>query len=87
MGWCFGRRFGFVRHSAAQFTLRPKEAMAVPSDVVLWGDMKITYSFPRASIYSQDTDDGDETEEEEELAGETQPREDWLLGCETQLSQ
>ena len=39
-----------------------------------------------ASIYSQDTDDGDETEEEE-LAGEGQPREDWLLGCETQVSE
>ena len=58
--------------------------MTVPSDVVLWGDVKMTYSFARPSIYSQDTDDGDETEEEEELAGEAQPREDWL---ETQLSQ
>ena len=68
----------------AQFTLRPNEAMPVPSDVVLWGDVKMTYSFARPSIYSQDTDDGDQTEEEEELAGEAQPREDWL---ETQLSQ
>ena len=57
--------------------------MAIPTDTILWNDVKLTYKFLQPSIFSQETDDGEVTEDDER--GEAQPREDWTFrATETQ---
>lgn len=52
------------------FTLRPKEAMVVPTNIILWDTLRLTYNFRQPSIFSQETDDGEVTEDEEREDGQ-----------------
>ena len=50
------------------------ESTSIPSGVVLWNDIVLTYRLPSVSIWSQDTDDGEATDDDDHvLGGESQP--------------
>ena len=65
--------------------LKSKEEMSIPSGVVLWQDVKLLYTLSQLSIYSQDTEDDDPTDDEGVDAGATQAP-NMYMG-ETQVSQ
>lgn len=63
--------------------LRAQQEMAIPSGIVMWG-VKLSYTLPEPSIWSQDTEDDDATVDDE-VGGESQPLDDWMQGAQTQL--
>lgn len=44
--------------------LKPDEEMPIPSGVTLWHDVKLLYTLAQPSIYSQDTEEDDPTDDE-----------------------
>ena len=53
--------------------LKASESTFIPSGIVLWTDIALTYTLPNVSIWSQNTDDGDVTEDDDHvLGGESQ---------------
>jgi hypothetical protein len=58
----------------ATIRLRASESTSIPSGIVLWNDIVLRYRLPSVSIWSQETDDGDATDDEDyRLGGEAQP--------------
>jgi hypothetical protein len=51
--------------------LRPEEEMPIPSGVTLWHN--VTHTLAQPSIYSQDTEDDDPTDDEAPVGDASQP--------------
>ena len=64
--------------------LKSGEEMAIPSGVTLWNDVKLLYNLAQPSIYSQDTEDDDPTDDE--AVDDASPSYRLHLGADTQLS-
>ena len=62
--------------------LKSGEEMAIPSGVTLWHDVKLLYTLAQPSIYSQDTEDDDPTDDEAPGGDASQPYR-LYLGAET----
>lgn len=59
---------------SATVCLRASESTSIPSGIVLWKDIVLRYRLPSVSIWSQETDDGDVTDDDDyHLGGESQP--------------
>ena len=64
--------------------LKSREQMAIPSGVTLWHDVKLLYTLAQPSIYSQETEDDDPTDDAAPV-GDASPYR-LYLGAETQPS-
>ena len=64
--------------------LKSGEEMAIPPGVTLWNDVKLLYTLAQPSIYSQDTEDDDPTDDE--AVDDASPSYRLHLGADAQLS-